>query len=78
MMKKQNMTKNKQTAVDWIVSQLYLTLNIRLNNDYLEKLYEQAKGMEKEQINKAFFDGYYQEELYDARKYYDDTFLKKN
>jgi hypothetical protein len=29
---------------------------------------------EKEQINKAYYDGYYQEGLYDARKYYDDTY----
>ena len=29
---------------------------------------------EKEQINKAYYDGYYQEGFYDARKYYDDTY----
>ena len=29
---------------------------------------------EKEQINKACYDGYYQEELYDTRNYYDQTY----
>jgi len=29
---------------------------------------------EEEQINKAFYDGYYQEELYDAREYFNNTY----
>lgn len=33
--------------------------------------------MEKEQINEAFYDGYYKEELYDSRKYYNETFKQK-
>lgn len=37
---------------------------------------EELLQIEKEQINKAYFDGYYQENLYDARKYYDDTYNK--
>jgi hypothetical protein len=32
--------------------------------------------MEKEQINKAYYDGYYEEKLYDARNYYTDTYSK--
>jgi len=32
---------------------------------------------EKEQINKAFYDGYYQEEWYDAKSYYDRTYKEK-
>ena len=32
---------------------------------------------EKEQINKACYDGYYQEELYDTRNYYDQTYSQE-
>ena len=30
---------------------------------------------EKEQITKACYDGYYQEDFYDVRKYYDETYM---
>ena len=32
---------------------------------------------EREQINKAFWDGYYQEEPVDARNYYNETYKNK-
>ena len=33
---------------------------------------------EKEQINKACYDGYYQEDFYDVRKYYDETYITED
>jgi hypothetical protein len=66
------MENKSMTAVEWLVKELF---DFR-NQDVLtqEKLIEQAKQMEKEQINKAYYDGYYEEKLYDARSYYTDTY----
>ena len=67
------MESKKQTAVEWLIEDL-----TRLGHNF--KLYkkeiEQAKEMEKQQINKACYDGYYQEELYDIREYYNETYKK--
>jgi hypothetical protein len=40
-------------------------------------LFEKAKEMEKQQINKACYDGYYQEEMMNTKEYYDKTFNNK-
>jgi hypothetical protein len=61
------MESKKQTAVEWLYE---LSKERELDKFDLE----QAKYMEKEQINKACYDGYYQEELYDIREYYNDTY----
>ena len=63
------MKPNKQTAVDWLVEQLQAPCR-----GIPSHILEQAKRIEKEQINKAFYDGYYQEELYNAKEYYDKTY----
>ena len=60
---------SKQTAVEWLYE---LSKERELDKFDLE----QAKEMEKQQINKACYDGYYQEELYDVRKYIEDTYGK--
>ena len=64
---------NKQTVVDWLVNKVYMVIPDS-ERSFLEGLKEMAKEMEKEQINKACYDGYYQEELYDTRNYYDQTY----
>ena len=72
----------KQTAVEWYSNAVNNILIARQDNKIDNELLIQnllnaklqAKGMEKEQINKAFYDGYYQEGMYDARKYYEDNF----
>ena len=61
----------QQTAVEWLI-ELYIKSAGNLYGDD----FEQAKAMEKEQINKACYDGYYQEELYDVRNYYNETYGK--
>ena len=57
----------KETAVEWLYE---LSKERELDKFDLE----QAKEMEKQQINKACYDGYYQEELYDIREYYNETY----
>lgn len=61
------MESKKQTAVEWLYE---LSKERELDKFDLE----QAKEMEKQQINKACYDGYYQEELYDIREYYNETY----
>ena len=61
------MESKKQTAIEWLEEQFFL-------DDNWKRIFEQAKEMEKQQINKACYDGYYQEELYDIREYYNETY----
>ena len=62
----------EQTAVEWLEIELK---KIPFINP--KEAFERAKQMEKEQINNACYDGYYQEEWYDVRKYYDSKYGNK-
>jgi hypothetical protein len=70
----QQMTNNKQqTAVEWLVNNLPQRFkNIMLITG--DKIIEQAKQMEKEQIINAYEKG--AEESWDAEKYYNETYNK--
>jgi len=61
----------KQTAVEWLLDTLGYNENMEGG---VKEIIEKAKEMEKEQIEEAFYDGYYKEELYDSRKYYNETY----
>jgi hypothetical protein len=61
----------KQTAVEW----LFMTLALTPMTDWYNVL-EQAKAMEKEQINKACYDGYYKEDEKYTYDYYNETYNK--
>ena len=65
------MSQTKQTAIDWLYDRL------KSNVYTIDELYESAKQMEKEQISEAHYDGYYREDLYDSRNYYNDTYGTK-
>ena len=45
----------KQTAVEWLIQEFDLTSD----SPIIRRVIEQAKDMEKEQILKAYEDGYY-------------------
>jgi len=68
------------TAVEWLEEELADNLKlIILNNDYtlMEKLFEQAKEMEKKQIIDAYEDAYmsgYRDNWNDGINYYNQTF----
>jgi hypothetical protein len=68
----------EQTAVEWLVE--YLTLHgIKLNNDAIHNVINQAKEMEKEQIIDAHVAGFYSMPFRSSRKseaeqYYNETF----
>ena len=64
----------QQTAVEWLQAEFNKWAEGRVFIP--QNILEQAKAMEKEQINKACYDGYYQEEWYDVSNYYDETYNK--
>lgn len=65
----------QQTAVDWLVEQYEKAFTLKVNN-VMTSIIEQAKQMEKEQINKACYDGYYKEDEKYTYEYYNETYGK--
>jgi hypothetical protein len=61
----------KQTAVEWLVNELFGTIII--GNEALKKI-EQAKEIEKEQITGAFIEGNLSDLGCDSEQYYNETF----
>ena len=47
--------EKKQTAVEWLIEQL--APSVSLQQKYIDELLEQAKALEKEQIESAYWDG---------------------
>jgi len=71
----------KQTAVEWLVEQLFKTYNNTTEKKIDNKsIIEQAKEMEKQQIIDAWDNGYdngfvgFVAEFDSAKQYYDETF----
>lgn len=67
----------KQTAVEWLIDKIVQDqmYKAKSQKEWID-IFEQAKAMEKEQINQACYDGYYSEELFDTRVYYNKTYGK--
>jgi len=59
--------ENKQTAVEWLIEQIKKDSNIRLRGLDLDELEEQAKQMEKEQIEIS------DDEIEKQSKYWNET-----
>ena len=51
------MSNKKQTAVEWLTIQLWEEMNMQGDGEVFNKLLEQAKAMEKEQIINAHING---------------------
>ena len=69
--------EKKQTAIEFLIREL--RIEDLAKSEQLSVVYNiilEAKQMERDQINKAFYDGYYQEELYNAKEYFDKTYGK--
>ena len=62
-----------KTAVEWLVEELKGVYE----SDYLNKLIEQAKEMEKEQIEDAWDSAYTAEGFFNAEQYYNETFKQQ-
>ena len=76
----------KQTAVEWLIEKLnqcepmYSGIQSNEHKEYLEKLVQQAKEMEKEQIMEAFKEGnlYHGWALkHEPEQYYNNTYNKE-
>ena len=65
------MESNKQTAVEWLFEQVWLT-----PISELPKILKQAKEMEKEQIKDAYEQGDIQ--IVNGEQYYEKTYGGKN
>lgn len=62
----------KQTAVEW----LFLMLNNPNNNqEFNNKLFEQAKEMEKEEVVRAFERGRYWNMSWNGKSYYEEIII---
>jgi len=64
----------KQTAVEWLAIQLWEEMNMQGDGAIFNKLLEQAKEMEKEQLVNAFNNG----ENKSAELYYNETYGGKD
>ena len=65
----------KQTAVEWLIQNIVADQTIKAKSmSEWTTIYEQAKAMEKEQINKACYDGYYKEDEKYTYEYYNQTY----
>jgi hypothetical protein len=65
----------QQTAVDWLFEQIPVEWT---STKYGFDAYQQAKEMQKEQINNAWYDGAinWDNPLCDGEQYYNETFGK--
>jgi len=70
---------SQQTAVEWLKSQMENMVDGYFGSPWVE-IFKQAKAMEKEQINKACYEGYYKEDEKYTYEYYTETYSdgKKN
>ena len=71
-------TAEKQTAVEWFDEQLDILLEMYGSEwDKVKKVFEQAKEMEKQQIENAFTDGVTGDSgAVNPEQYYKETFNK--
>lgn len=70
-------TNKMVTAVEFLLTELDIAkLIAREKLTMAAEIVRQAKQMEERQISKAHYDGYYREDLYDTRQYYNDTYGK--
>ena len=65
----------KQTAVEWLVEQLFKKSDIQYINGF-DGLIEQAIAMETEQIIDAFYDGCFDTNSWKAEQYYKENYGK--
>jgi len=69
------MTNNKQqTAVEWFAQQLYDRFTMKGDGKLYQLLFEQAKEMEKEQIQDAYKADTYPIGDDEAEQYYEQTY----
>jgi len=72
----------KQTAVEWLVDEMNsikgsstnMNGKIQFLEKELNKLYEQAKAMEKEQIEDAWYAGDEDGAIHEFEQYYNETY----
>lgn len=64
------MSSKKQTAVEWLVEQFDITSD----SPIIKNVVEQAKAIEKEQIENAYWDGWQNIPSMKPEQYYNETY----
>jgi hypothetical protein len=67
--------ENKQTAVEWLISQIPLGIRMNLAENGID--FQQALAMEKEHLKKAFNEGSFaNDEKVTSEEYYNEQYYK--
>jgi hypothetical protein len=67
----------QQTAVEWLIQTIFDKSGVKVtskNNPELFAIFDQAKAMEKEQIETAYWDGWQNIPSMKPEQYYIDTY----
>jgi uncharacterized protein YidB (DUF937 family) len=64
----------KQTAVEWLATELYEKMEMKGDGEIFDKILEQAKQMEKEQIVDAWIATDNELQRIAAEQYYNETY----
>jgi len=65
----------KQTAVEYLIQEIKNDVFVHSKSTKeWNHIFRQAEAMEKEQINKACYDGYYKEDEKYTYEYYNETY----
>ena len=69
---------SKQTAVEWLFAHLlpFLSFSDAKEREHFRKCLAEAKAMEKEQIEDAYWDGYQNIPSMKPEQYYNETYSK--
>lgn len=73
-----------KTAVEWLINELFNESTVvvtKENNPALFEVIEQAKAMEKEQIEEAYLNGFVERQFSidcKAEQYYNETYKNTN
>lgn len=67
--------ENKQTAVEWLFTQLYECFEMKGDGKQMNTILERAKKMEKRQLNNCWHDGFsFQSKYKNFEEYYHETY----
>ena len=64
----------KQTAVDWLLNQLYTKIEIKGDGNLFYEILKQAKEIEKQQIKDAYITGMFNAHSKTSIDYYKETY----
>ena len=64
----------KQTAVEWLLNQLYTKIEMKGDGNLFDEILKQAKEIEKQQIKDAYITGMFNAHSKTSIDYYKETY----